>query len=85
VSNVRNFGFRNHDLGIQKTTAITEKIRLELRAEFFNAWNWHFFSKGTTWGEAQPFVTDLGRPDFGGWTGQVTAPRNIQLAAKLRF
>ena len=51
VSNVRGFPFRNHDFALQKTTNIVENVRFQFRAEFFNVWNWHFFSKGTTWGK----------------------------------
>jgi hypothetical protein len=85
ISNIRGFGYRNNDFGLQKITLITERVKLELRAEFFNLWNWHVFSQGTTWGQSGAFTTDLASPDFGLVTGNVTAPRNIQLGAKIVF
>jgi hypothetical protein len=85
TSNVRQSGFRNHDFVLAKNTNITERVRFQIRAEFFNIWNWHFFARGTTWGEGGAFVTNLGSPNFGSWTGAVSAPRNIQLAAKFTF
>lgn len=36
---LRTPGINNFDWNIQKTTMITERMRLELRAEFFNLWN----------------------------------------------
>ncbi len=85
VSNVRGFGFHNHDFSLQKTTSITERVKFQFRAEFFNLWNWHMFTRGTTWAEAGPFGTDLASPNFGMWTGEVTTPRNIQMGAKVIF
>jgi len=86
VSNLRGFGFHNHDISLQKTTSITERVKFQFRAEVFNIWNWHIFSRGTTWGEAGAFNTDLASPNFGLWNvGQVTTPRNIQFGAKVIF
>ena len=85
VSNIRGFGFHNHDVSLQKTTSITERVKFQFRAEFFNIWNWHIFSQGTTWGQAGAFDTNLSSPDFGMVTGNVTNPRNIQLGAKILF
>ena len=70
---------------LQKTYEFTERLKLQIRAEFFDIWNWHMFSQGTTWGQGGAFFTDLSSPDFGGVTGAVTAPRNIQFAAKIIF
>lgn len=85
VSDIRGFGFHNQDFGLQKTTVITERVRFEFRAEFFNLWNWHIFSQGTTWGQSGAFITDLASPAFGSVTGNVTAPRNIQFGGKIIF
>lgn len=49
------------------------------------ALNWHFFTQGTKWGQGQAFITALGSPLFGQWTGAVTTPCNIQLIARLAF
>jgi hypothetical protein len=84
ISNVRGFGFYNHDFGLTKETAITERVRFEIRAEFFNVWNWHTFNfsgNGTGWA----FDTDVSSANFGVWNGTVTPPRNIQVGAKITF
>jgi len=81
----RGFPFYNHSVSLQKTTSITERVKFQFRAEFFNLWNWHYFSRGTTWGEGGAFVTDVSSPSFGMVTGEVTTPRNIQLGAKFLF
>jgi len=83
--NFRQFPFRNHDIVLAKDTSLTEKLKLQIRGEFFNLWNWHFFTRGTTWGQGQAFNYDLGSPLFGTWTGGVTTPRNIQVAGRLTF
>ncbi|HSM78285.1 MAG TPA: hypothetical protein VLT57_11685, partial [Bryobacteraceae bacterium] len=85
TSGVRQAPFEKLDFVLEKNTKITEGIKLQIRAEFFNVFNWHFFSQGTTWGQGQAFITDVGSPLFGQWTGAVTTPRNIQLAARLAF
>jgi hypothetical protein len=85
LESFRGFGYHNHDMTLQKTYSFTERLKLQFRAEFFNIWNWHVFSQGTTWGQGGAFFTDVSSPDFGGVTGSVTAPRNIQFAAKIIF
>ena len=67
------------------TRPITERVKFQFRAEFLNIFNWHFFTQGTTWGQGQAFITDVGSPLFGTWTGAVTTPRNMQLAGRLTF
>ena len=48
-------------------------------------WNWHNWNGGsTTWGN-NAFNTDIASADFGMWNGSVTAPRVIQLAARIEF
>jgi hypothetical protein len=83
--NYRGFPFYSHNISLQKTTSITERVKFQFRAEFFNLWNWHFFSQGTTWGQGGAFVNDVSSPSFGMVTGAVTTPRNIQLGAKITF
>lgn len=84
VSNVRGFGYHNQDFGLIKSTQITERIRFQIRAEFFNVWNWHIFSSSGTWGFSA-FDTDIASPTFGTWNGTVSRPRNIQLGARITF
>jgi len=86
VSNYRGFGFHNHDISLQKTTSISERVKFQFRAEAFNLWNWHIFSNGTVWlAESAAFNTDLASPAFGTATGATTGPRNFQLGAKFIF
>jgi hypothetical protein len=85
VTNVRQSPFTSMNFVLEKTTNITEKMRFQIRAEFFNLFNLHYFTQGTTWGTGGAFVTDVGSPLFGTWTGAVTTPRNIQLAARFSF
>jgi hypothetical protein len=75
----------NVDIAIAKSTAITERVSLELRMEYFNALNHPEF--------AQPTVLDgasnINSPNFGQITTTGTfrgaAPRIGQLAARLTF
>jgi hypothetical protein len=85
VSNLRGFGYNNHDLTIFKRTQISEKLRFEFRAEFFNVWNMHVFRCTSRCFGDQGFDTDVASPTFGEWNGAVTAPRTIQLSGKLIF
>ena len=90
----RNFlrgpGYINLDMAFSKTTAITERTKLEFRAEFFNIFNHANF--------LNPGVTNLGNGLFSGsgsgvnpnssLLGQITStydPRIIQLALRLTF
>src|SRR5215467_15303329 len=84
ISNIRSFGYHNEDLGLTKKTQITEKISLQIRAEAFNIWNWHIFTASNQNG-FNPVNTDVSSPSFGMWGGAVSAPRNIQLGAKVVF
>ncbi|HEY3129245.1 MAG TPA: hypothetical protein VGL91_07290, partial [Acidobacteriota bacterium] len=85
VTNIRQSPFTSMNFVLEKNTRITEKTVFQIRAEFFNLFNLHFFAQGTTWGQGGAFVTDVGNPLFGTWTGGVTTPRNIQLAARFSF
>lgn len=84
ISNLRGFGYHKHDIGLIKNTKITERVGIQFRAEFFNAWNWHQFTGSGEWGD-QAFDTDPASPEFGMWNGTVSAPRNIQLSMKVLF
>jgi hypothetical protein len=85
ISHLRGFGYRNQDLSLIKNTNLGGRVRLQLRIEAFNLWNWHYFgSRGTTM-DLSAFNTDIASPDFGRWTGGVSDPRNIQVAARLEF
>jgi hypothetical protein len=85
ISNYRGFGYHNHDIGIIKDFHIRENVTFQLRAEFFNAWNWHIFNcKTQCWGSTA-FDMNPGDSTFGQWNGSVTDPRNIQVAGRINF
>jgi hypothetical protein len=68
-------GYNNWDLAAIKNTKLVERLSLQLRGEFFNAWNHESFS-----------TVDNAIADSG--FGQVNSghsPRRIQLGAKLVF
>jgi len=75
----------NFDVALAKTTAITERVSLELRVEYFNALNHPEF--------AQPTVLDGATNINGSTFGQITTtgsfrgptPRIGQLAARVTF
>jgi outer membrane receptor protein involved in Fe transport len=75
----------NLDIAIAKTTSITERFKLELRAEFFNALNHPEFAQ-PTYGNG---ATNILGPTFGQETTTGSfrgpTPRIGQLAARLTF
>jgi len=85
--NVRGFPYRNQDLSFVKNTRLPGGTNVQLRVEMFNMWNWHVFgARGTTFGATtDAFNLDLASPNFGKWTGGVSDPRNIQVAARIEF
>jgi carboxypeptidase family protein len=85
ISNYRGFGYHNHDLGIIKDIPIRENVKLQLRAEFFNVWNWHIFNCATQCFGYGAFDTSPGDSTFGMWNGTVTNPRNIQVVGRFTF
>lgn len=85
MSNLRGFGFHNQDLSLMKNTKLTERVGIQFRAEFFNAWNWHVFDCTADCVGALAFVNNVSSPSFGMWNGSVSQPRNIQLGLKLIY
>jgi len=85
VSNYRGFGYHNHDLGLIKDIALTEKVKLQIRAEFFNIWNWHTFNCQTQCFGDNAFGNAVGDSQFGIWNGDVSNPRNVQAVARITF
>jgi hypothetical protein len=78
--NEKPFGFRNPgyaetDLNLAKATRITERVSLQLRFEFYNA-----FNRVNLNGVDSNFNSST----FGRSTGQAL-PRNIQIGANLKF
>jgi hypothetical protein len=71
-------GEKSTDLSARKFFDITERARLEFRAEFFNAFNHAVFA------QPDPFITD-GPGAAGVITSTVIPQRQIQFATKLDF
>lgn len=84
-SNIRNFGYHNVDISLEKDTKITEKMTFKFRAEFFNAFNWHTFTQNALPWTLNSFNDDIASPSFGSWNGAVSAPRVIQFGARVEF
>jgi hypothetical protein len=82
-SNLRGFAFHNQDIAIFKNTQITERVGVQFRAEFFDAWNWHGYGCQTQCYGDTAFNTNIASPGFGKWDGEATVPRNVQLGLKL--
>ncbi len=82
---LRALGRTNLDVALAKTTAITERFKLEFRAEFFNILNHTQFAQPT----AANGATNVDSPDFGlvttTGTARVEGPRIGQLALRLTF
>jgi hypothetical protein len=89
-------GINNFDIGLIKNTAVTEKVKVQFRAEFFNAFNHAQFNIGNqsvAYGMLSPPAgSPAGTPPTIQWTpassfGRVSANpgRIIQFGLKLLF
>jgi hypothetical protein len=84
-NSLRGPGLTNLDIALAKTTAITERVGLEFRVEYFNALNHPEFAQPTLGNNA----TNINSPEF----GQITTtgsfrgatPRIGQLAVRFTF
>jgi len=75
-TNIRGFPYTNFDISLFKNILIVERVRIQLRFESFNTFNQHIFTS---------FDSNVASPNFGRWTGGVSAPRNFQLGGKVIF
>ena len=75
-SGIRGNGLNNWDISMVKNTNITEKLRMQFRTEFVNAFNHPQFSNPNT----TPTSSSFGRV-----TSTTQWPRTIQFGAKLLF
>jgi len=87
ITTLRYWPYKNHSLALIKDTKITGRMNFQIRAEFFNLWNWHIFNAtgDSRGGGSQAFTYDVSSADFGKWNGTVTSPRNIQVGARFEF
>ncbi len=74
--NLRTAGLNTWDIGLSRTQVIKERMRLQFRAEFFNAYNTPNF--------AAPQSTTTAT-NFGQVTSTVNGGRNIQFGLRLSF
>jgi hypothetical protein len=74
--NLRGPASLSESLAILKNTLLTERIRLQFRAEFANPFNRVVFSSPDT---------NLSNGTFGRILSQANSPRNVQLGLKLNF
>jgi len=77
IANLRNHHVNNMDLSVFKVFSITERVRLQFRAEAFNAFNRVRFSSPNTGVTAGA--------NFGRVTAQSNSPRQMQFGLKLLF
>ncbi|MGH9160472.1 MAG: TonB-dependent receptor domain-containing protein [Vicinamibacteraceae bacterium] len=70
---LRDFGYMREDISLLKTFRIAN-ARLQLRAEFYNVFNRHYFG---------PPVTDIDSPLFGQVTSAGGSPRTGQIGVRL--
>ena len=88
VTTVYGPSYKNTDVSLTKNTKITERVNFQFRANFFNAWNNHYFiggQGGNFGGVSYAFNTDVGSAGFGQWNGSVTSPRTIQFSGRVDF
>ena len=76
LPHTRGFFNKNEDFGLLKRTTIKESINMELRFEFFNAFNRVIFGGSDS---------NISSPNFGTVGGQGNGPRNGQVALKFNF
>jgi hypothetical protein len=74
LSGLRSDPTKELDISLHKNTKLTEKLKLQFRAEFFNITNTPQFA---------PPNSSFGSPQFGVVSGQSNLPRIIQFALKL--
>jgi hypothetical protein len=94
-NSVRGFGLSQLDLALRRQFALSERVRLQLRAEFFNLFNHPNFGDPVSdlgsrlFGlSTQTLARSLGTGGVNGGLSplyQVGGPRTVQLALKLNF
>jgi len=76
LANFRGQGLNLWDISVIKNAALTERVKLQLRGEFLNAFNHPQFSDPNL---------DPTSSDFATVKSQNNLPRNVQIALKLTF
>jgi hypothetical protein len=86
-SNARRFPYLDEDFSLSKKTMVTERVSVEFRADFLNAFNRTVFGLGTggdLYGSVL-FNNSVGSASFGSVTSQSNTPREIQFGLKIAF
>jgi outer membrane receptor protein involved in Fe transport len=83
-NSVQGPGYQIWDFSVFKNFTITERTKLEFRAEFFNVFNHPNLQFAKSGPQNSINTTTFGTPQFGFLTG-ARDPRQIQLALKLSF
>ena len=76
---LRGPGINNFNFALFKKTQITERFKLEFRAELFNVFN------RVQFGFPNTTITTAANPTTGYTTTQINQPRLIQLALRLIY
>ena len=76
---LRGPGIANYDFAVFKRTAITERLKLEFRAEAFNIFN------RVQFGQPNLQYTTAANSTFGVISSQLNQPRLMQMALRLAF
>ena len=86
VTTVYGSNYRDTDFSLIKETKIHERGSFVFTANFFNAFNNHYFiNTGQQTAVSSAFNTTVGSTGFGQWNGTVSSPRTIQFSGRLEF
>ncbi len=88
ISNLRGPNSKNVDFAVTKNTQLSERVNFQLRFQFFNAFNQHYFYNAASvnnQGSSFAFNNDVSGSNFGAWSQGVSSPRTIQIGARLEF
>jgi outer membrane receptor protein involved in Fe transport len=76
VADLHGFGTAQESISVYKDFRIRERMKLQIRAEFYNLFNRHYFNNPNT---------TIGGAYFGGVTSVGGSPRNGQLGARFEW
>lgn len=88
VTTIYGPNYRNTNFSLSKDTTFRDKVTFKMSANFFNAFNNHYFgalSGNSNGGVSYAFNTTVGSNGFGQWNGMVSSPRTIQFSGRVEF
>lgn len=85
ISNLRSDWQRYQDIALTKYFRLTEQVRLQFRAEFYNTWNTPLFGNGNSDASGSTPSNYASSSTFGEVYGTYNSPRTVQLALKITF